>query len=110
MRWNTADDLTNAIEELDTTVHAGAPIAFSVRHCFAMVSDVVDLVWPEIDRLRAVLTKIRDLHQPMWVSEEAKAAGKKPWVCCWCGTADGSWPCDTRLVADEALAEQENYR
>ena len=57
----------------------------------------------EIERLRAALDEIRDLHQPMWVSEEAKAAGKKPWVCCWCGTADGSWPCDTRLLVDEAL-------
>lgn len=58
MRWNNRDELTQAIEELDTTVHAGAPIAFSVRHCFAMVSDVVDLVWPELDRLRALVADL----------------------------------------------------
>lgn len=61
----------------------------------------------EIERLKRALTEIRDLHQPMWVSAEAKAAGKKPWVCCWCGTADGSWPCDTRLTVDDALTEND---
>lgn len=58
MRWNNRDELTQAIEELDTTVHAGAPIAFSVRHCFAMVLDVVDLVWPELDRLGALVAEL----------------------------------------------------
>lgn len=71
MRWTTADDLTNAIEELDTTVHAGAPIAFSVRHCFAMVSDVVDLVWPEIERLRVEndLLKLPNGHWHVGVTD-----------------------------------------
>lgn len=79
-------------------------------HLHGLDADVCADAAEEIERLRAALTDIRDLHQPMWVSEEAKAAGKKPWVCCWCGTADGSWPCDTRLVADEALAEQGDGR
>lgn len=63
------------------------------------IGDMAD----EIEQLRTALTEIRDLHQPMWESENAKAAGKKPWQCCLCGTADGSWPCDTRLLVDEAL-------
>ena len=58
MRWNNRDELNDDIEQLDTTVHAGAPIAFSVRHCFANVSDVVDLVWPELDRLRALVAEL----------------------------------------------------
>lgn len=35
--------------------------------------------------------------------EEAKAAGKEPWVCVFCSVADGSWPCDTRMTVDDAL-------
>lgn len=52
MNWQTRDDLRDDIEDLDSTVHAGAPIAFSTLHCFANVDDVCDLVWPEIERLR----------------------------------------------------------
>ena len=38
-------------------------------------------------------------------TEQAKAAGKEPWACVLCGTADGSWPCSTRMEADEMLAQ-----
>lgn len=75
MRWNNRDELTEAIEELDTTVHAGAPIAFSVLHCFAMVRDVVDLVWPELDRLRALVADLPDMQPGDSVRVTLKADG-----------------------------------
>lgn len=53
--------------------------------------------------LRSALAEIRELHQPIWTSPAAKEQGKEPWVCGLCGTADGSWPCGTRIIADEAL-------
>lgn len=65
----------------------------------AAVQEVED----EIHRLTAVLVSIRADHQPQWVSEQAKAAGKEPWVCQLCGVEDGSWPCSTRLEIDDAL-------
>jgi len=57
----------------------------------------------ERDRLAAALRQIREIHQPEWVNEKAKAEGKEPWVCIYCSVADGSWPCDTRMMVDEAL-------
>lgn len=84
MRWNNADDLTNAIEELDTTVHAGAPIAFSVRHCFAMVSDVVDLVWPEIDRLRAERVVADDIIRRLAAMDPRAFNGVEERICACC--------------------------
>lgn len=59
----------------------------------------------EIERLRTKLTEISVLHEPMWVTESAKAAGKEPWCCELCGTADGSWPCTTRLILDGSVGE-----
>lgn len=53
---------------------------------------------------RIEVAEITTNHQPMWVSEQAKAAGKDPWVCHVCGTADGSWPCVARMAAEAALA------
>ena len=58
MNWQTRDDLHDAIEALDSTVHGGAPIAFSNLYCFANVDDVCDLVWPEIERLRTALREL----------------------------------------------------
>jgi len=60
----------------------------------------------EIERLRAALREIRALHQPEWASEQAKAAGKEPWVCSLCGTADGGWPCDTIDMIREVLGDE----
>jgi hypothetical protein len=57
-----------------------------------------------ITAARAEMSEIIANHEPLWVSDEAKAAGKGPWVCQMCGTADGSWPCVTRMAADAALA------
>src|SRR5690606_18919026 len=60
----------------------------------------------EIERLRAALREIRALHEPEWASEQAKAAGKEPWVCALCGTADGLWPCSTVATIREVLGDE----
>jgi hypothetical protein len=60
----------------------------------------------EIERLRAALTEIASLHVPEWVSEAAKAAGKKPWTCETCGVEDGSWPCSTMLIIEELQGDE----
>lgn len=60
----------------------------------------------EIERLRAALREIRALHQPEWASEQAKAAGKEPWVCALYGTADGLWPCSTVATIREVLGDE----
>jgi len=51
---------------------------------------------------RKLVADLRALHQPEWASEDAKAAGKDPWVCELCGVADGHWPCDSARMIDEA--------
>ncbi len=56
----------------------------------------------EVQASRKLIADLRALHRPMWVSEQAKAAGKEPWVCELCGTGDGSWPCESVLLIDEA--------
>jgi len=56
----------------------------------------------EVQASRKLIADLRALHRPMWVSEQAKAAGKDPWVCDLCGTGDGSWPCESVLLIDEA--------
>lgn len=59
----------------------------------------------EIERLRAAIdafiTEVDDHHTPEWASEQAKANGKEPWCCGWCGPADGGWPCVHRRALDE---------
>lgn len=75
-----------------------------------LVSALLTEAGNDLARLRAALAEIRDLHQPTWTSEAAKAAGKNPWVCELCGTADGHWPCYTHLTANDALPKQENDR
>ena len=76
-----------------------------LAHALGVLTELTEAT-QEIERLRAALTEIRDLHQP---TEPVLACRS---TCVWCGAADGSWPCTTRLVADEALvkAEQENDR
>lgn len=59
----------------------------------------------EITRLRAAIntfiTEVDDDHQPEWASDQAKASGKEPWCCQWCGPQDGHWPCCHRMALDE---------
>lgn len=59
----------------------------------------------KIERLRAAIdafiTEVDDHHTPEWASEQAKANGKEPWCCEWCGPADGGWPCVHRMALDE---------
>ena len=64
-----------------------------------------DALTVEIGRLRAaidaLLTDIDGDHRPEWSSDDAEAAGKKPWCCAWCGAADGDWPCVHRRALDD---------
>lgn len=59
----------------------------------------------EIERLRAAIdafvTEVDDHHTPEWASEQAKANGKEPWCCEWCGPQDGGWPCVHRMTLDQ---------
>lgn len=63
---------------------------------------------PEIERLRAVIGQaVAELdaeHRPTWASPTAEAAGKEPVGCVICFPADGSWPCVSRMVADDLRA------
>lgn len=67
----------------------------------------------EITRLRAAIdtfiAEIDEDHQPEWASDQAKASGKEPWCCQWCGPQDGHWPCCHRMALNdlkEARREQ----
>lgn len=58
----------------------------------------------EVDRLRAraeaaeaALLAIEAIHQPEY------HPNGKPWVCRYCGVADGSWPCATRMETDAVV-------
>lgn len=51
LMWVDRDALREAIEALEDTMHAGAPVNPSKFRCFANVDEVVDLLWPELERL-----------------------------------------------------------
>jgi len=70
------------------------------------LTTLLEVYAEEIEQLRAALREIRALHQPEWASEQARAAGKEPWVCALCGTADGGWPCDTVATVREVLGDE----
>lgn len=73
-----------------------AAVTGSVSHADARI------LAREVQASRKLIADLRVLHRPIWVSEQAKAAGKEPWVCELCGTGDGSWPCESVLLIDEA--------
>jgi len=55
----------------------------------------------------AVTQAVRELdeeHAPTWVSDLAKDAGKDPIGCRMCFPSDGSWPCITRMIANDLRA------
>lgn len=41
------------------------------------------------------------LHQPTWATPAAQARGTKPTGCGICFPHDGSWPCLSRMAADD---------
>lgn len=48
-------------------------------------------------------------HYPTWASPKAHEAGKDPIGCALCWPGDGSWPCSSRMIADDlrkALGEK----
>jgi hypothetical protein len=58
----------------------------------------------DVERLRAAIdtyvTEVDGCHTPEWASDQAKANGKEPWCCEWCGPQDGGWPCVHRMALD----------
>ena len=66
----------------------------AARHAIVAAVDLLDALDAQVSELLAD-------HQPEWANEEAKAAGKEPWVCGTCGVADGSWPCTSLLIAED---------
>lgn len=79
----------------------------------AWVADCLDernqLVLRTVDRFLAragkavhqAVTELDAEHAPTWTSADGKAAGKEPIGCQVCFPGDGSWPCVTRMVADD---------
>lgn len=75
-----------------------------------------DEVWAENERkheaevgalayaIRQAITELDAVHQPQWNSNQARADGRTPEGCDMCGSGDGSWPCVTRMVADDLRA------
>lgn len=86
-------DSDDVVERLRTWTALGMSVPF--------IRDLNDAI-AEIERLRAALAEIREIHQPTWTSELSKIRGKAPWACIVCGVEDGSWPCSTRLTIDES--------
>ena len=94
--------MTDLVERLRSRYKVICRICGHMNSDMSTVHAVLDEAADEIERLRAALVEISEQHQPIWVSEAAKAAGKEPWVCVYCGTADGSWPCTTKIIVNEA--------
>lgn len=95
-RLTDADIAAIAVSGHDGRAHAVPRWAYAVPRwaCRSLAA--------EVQASRKLIADLRALHQPMWFSEQAKAAGKEPWVCELCGTGDGSWPCESVLLIDEA--------
>lgn len=68
-------------------------------------NDVIAALITEMRRIRAIVTNaINELdaeHTPAWAGEQAQASGKEPIGCAMCWPHDGSWPCSSRLIADD---------
>lgn len=59
-------------------------------------------VTPDENRvIRESAEALESEHWPLWASEQAKANGRPPVGCEICFPKDGSWPCVTRMVADD---------
>ena len=49
----------------------------------------------------AAVAELDAVHDPMWASHRSEELGEKPIGCALCFPGDGSWPCTTRMVADD---------
>lgn len=54
-----------------------------------------------LDVVKQAVTELDEEHKPMWMSEKAEHTGKDPIGCYICFPHDGSWPCTTRMIADD---------
>lgn len=78
--------------------------------CWCSDGDDCELVEPRFvtsfsrKLVRVITQSITDLesaHRPQWYSYEAQAQGKKPIGCMTCYPAEGSWPCEAAMVAED---------
>jgi hypothetical protein len=59
------------------------------------------------EMLAIVASAVHELdaeHRPQWADYRAEETGKDPIGCQICFPGDGSWPCVTRMVADDLRA------
>lgn len=105
--WRAADHNARIVaDQRDQLVKLGAKLE-RLRAALREVRARMRAALLEISaRLRAALLEVRARHQPEWASEQAKAAGKEPWVCALCGTADGLWPCSTVATIRKVLGDE----
>ena len=87
-----SDQTPDIVTRLRWSLHADADIDRTVGELLADCADAAD----EIERLRAALVEIRQLHQPTSTDYGTRA------FCVLCGAADGSWPCTTKIIVNEA--------
>jgi ABC-type nitrate/sulfonate/bicarbonate transport system substrate-binding protein len=103
-----ADDIVERLRQWDdgriSTHYEGCWDSHPVC-AILLAADAIEARDDEIVRLRAAIdafiTEVDDDHTPEWASEQAKANGKEPWCCDWCGPQDGGWPCVHRMALDE---------
>lgn len=68
---------------------------------------ILDLTDELAKRDTTVAEAVKELdseHGPAWASTQALEAGKEPIGCRICFPSDGSWPCITRMIADDLRA------
>lgn len=91
-----------ASEKLTAAASGGEDPPYAATRLGQAVED------PEGQRLRSVIAKaVAELvaeHVPQWTTPEAEAASKKPIGCVICWPSDGSWPCTSRMIADDLRA------
>jgi hypothetical protein len=51
--------------------------------------------------IRQAVTELDAVHRPMWLTERAEAEGRPPLGCEMCYPGDGSWPCNSAMVAND---------
>lgn len=51
--------------------------------------------------VRQAVAELDAEHSPSWASAVAQKAGKEPIGCIICYPSDGSWPCVSRMIADD---------
>lgn len=93
------------LEAWEQVVDDNKQLRFERDDLDAMWQNVVRNLYVRDERLRATIEQaVEELdaeHWPEWSNNEAERAGKEPVGCGMCWPKDGSWPCSSRMVADD---------